>query len=281
MKNASNLLSIKNLIKIIGVVLILVLVAQLSLTFLPFIELEYKTKGEMVSEEFSLFDQLWWKTERMTSAQGNALKTKQEALDDRRQALEELRKEGQYDTAEFKQEAEALRKDIADLMVECEIEATLVSAVKDNDIKQDLKNMKADLKVIKDYLKVYSINDLIVPLALSFALSLLIILTTLLSWRCLATHVVAVVYVFVSIPAYFTSGYFARANLPPAESVILWSRVLIVVASVFAAIRTGLWIYERYVKAYIKFMKAKDAWKIQLAEAIAAEEAAKAEAAAE
>lgn len=277
MKNASNLLSMKNLIKVIGLVLILILVAQLSLTFLPFIELEYKSKGKMVTEEFSLFDQLWWRTERMTSAQGNALKTKQEALEARRAELEKQQpKAGEEGTAEFEQELEAVRQGIADLLIECEIEATLVSSVKADTVKQDIKNLKTDLRLIKDQLKVYNINDLIVSLALSFALSLVIILTTLLSWRCLATHVVAICYVIVSIPAYFTSGYFARANLPTAETVVLWSRVLIVIASVVIVVRTALWIYERYIKAYFKFKKAKAEWKVRLAEAIAAEEAAKA-----
>lgn len=274
MKNASNLLSMKNLIKLMGLVLILVLVAQMALTFLPFFELEYKSKGEMVSEEFSLFDQMWWRTERMTSAFSLIPKGKLETLTEQREALEDAEDQN---SAEFKQAMETLRQDIAALMEEINLEQTPVSTVKADTVKQDLKNMKTDLKSIKDDLKVYNINEYVVPLALTFALGLVIILTTLLSWRCLATHVVAIAYIVVSIPAYFANDFFSRGNLPAVDSVVLWSRVLIVVTCVLIVIRTALWIYERYIKAYFKFKKAKAEWEVRLAEAIAAEEAAKAE----
>jgi len=197
-------------IKILSVAIILVVFAQLALTTQPFYELEFTSMGEIVTEEFSLSDLMWLKTERMTLAFRNIDKT-----------------------------APGYNR------------------------------------------RTYTLNDFIAPLALAFAIALMVILTSICSQKSIVTHVFGVLYPITGFAAYYGNKILTRETLPGAADVVKWSQILIIVASVLIAIRTVLWIYERYIKAYINFKKAKVEWSAMLEEAKAAEAAEAAEVVAE
>lgn len=184
-------------IKILSIAIILIVVAQLALTTQTFYELEFISKGKPVTEEFSLSDLIWMKTERMTMA---------------------------------------------------------------------FKNLDKGNKH-------YSINEYVTPLALSFVIALLVVLTSILSQKSIVTHIFGVLYPVCGIMAYFGNKILTRCTLPPAEGVVQWSQILIIAASVLILVRTALWIYDRYIKAYKKFKKAKTEWAAMLEEAKAAEAA--------
>lgn len=191
-------------IKILSLAIILVVVAQLALTTQPFYELEFTSKGKIVSEEFSLADLIWMKTERMTLA----------------------------------------------------------------------------FKTMDKGGKNYNLNEFLTPLALAFAIGLLVILTSILSQKSIVTHIFGILYPITGFLAYYGNGILDRGNLAPTEGVVQWSQILIIVSAVLIAVRTALWIYERYIKAYKKFKKAKAEWLVMMEEAKAAEVAEAAEAAA-
>ena len=200
----------KLVIKILSVAIILVVFAQLALTTQPFYELDFTSKGKVVTEEFTLSELMWLKTERMTLAFRNIDKT-----------------------------APGYNR------------------------------------------KTYTLNDFITPLALCFAIALLVILTSICSQKSIVTHILGVLYPITGFAAYFGNKILTRETLPGAANIVQWSQILIIIASALIVIRTILWIYERYIKAYIKFKKAKTEWVAMLEEAKAAEAAEAAEVVAE
>lgn len=128
----------------------------------------------------------------------------------------------------------------------------------------------------------FNINAYSDNIALACALGLTTVVMSIVTTKCVATHIISLLFAVWAPIAYSITKVWDVATLPAAADIRSTSMTLFLICGAVILIRTVIWAVDRFVIPFIKWRKATADWREELNAALAeaaAEEAAAPEAA--
>ena len=120
----------------------------------------------------------------------------------------------------------------------------------------------------------FSINPYADMIAYATGLGITVIIMTLISLKCFATHIVSMVWAIWAPLAWYSSKIWELATMPVVDTIRTVTTVTLLIGSILVVIRTVIYLTYRFIIPFFKWKKQHDEWEERYFDALDAEEAA-------
>lgn len=129
-------------------------------------------------------------------------------------------------------------------------------------------------KIFKD--NYFSINPYADMIAFANGLGIAVVVMSLISLKCFATHIVSMVWAFWAPYHWMTNKIWELATEPVAKTIYTVTQVTLFLGAALVIARTVIYLVYRFVIPFFKWRKATAEWRVEYEAALAAEAAEKA-----
>lgn len=119
----------------------------------------------------------------------------------------------------------------------------------------------------------FTLNGYADMIAYATGLGITVVIMSLISLKCFATHIVSVVWAVWAPISWYSARIWEMANQPVADTIYTVTLITLFAGAALVFVRTGLYLYHRFFVPFVNWRKADKAWKAEYEAALAAEKA--------